>query len=56
MSRFDEYAERFTRAKLRLDGGVVEVTFHDGNGGSMVWDEPAHRELPQLYQELANDR
>ena len=56
MSRFDEYAERFTRAKLRLDGGIVEVTFHDGNGGSMVWDEPAHRELPQLYQELANDR
>jgi enoyl-CoA hydratase/carnithine racemase len=53
--KFDEYSQRFTRAKLRKDGGVVEVTFHDGNGGSLVWDEPAHRELPQLYQTLAND-
>ena len=33
MSQFDEYSQRFTRAKLRLDGGIVEVTLHDGNGG-----------------------
>lgn len=55
MTSFKDYAQAFTRAMIRREGGIVEVTFHDGNGGSMVWDEPAHRELPQLYLALAND-
>jgi enoyl-CoA hydratase/carnithine racemase len=51
----DEYATRFTRAALRREGGVLEVMLHDGRGGSLVWDEPAHRELPDLFQAIASD-
>jgi enoyl-CoA hydratase/carnithine racemase len=49
------YAERFTRARLRREDGVLEITLHDGQGGSLVWDEPAHRELPELFREVAGD-
>jgi enoyl-CoA hydratase/carnithine racemase len=49
------YAERFTRARLRRVDGVLEITLNDGQGGSLVWDEPAHRELPELFQEVAAD-
>jgi short chain dehydrogenase len=34
---------------------VLEITLNDGHGGSLVWDEPAHRELPELFQEVARD-
>jgi enoyl-CoA hydratase/carnithine racemase len=49
------YAARFTRARLRREDGVLEITLTDGQGGSLVWDEPAHRELPELFHEVAGD-
>jgi enoyl-CoA hydratase/carnithine racemase len=55
MTDWQKYAQRFTRAELRRDDGVLEITLHDGNGASLVWDEPAHRELPQLFREVAAD-
>ncbi len=56
MTRLDEYAPRYTRAQLRREGGVLEIKLHDGNGSSLVWDEPAHRELPDLFHDVGRDR
>jgi len=55
MSTFDDYSARFTRAALQREGRVLEITLHDGNGGSLVWDEPAHRELPDLFHAVGSD-
>jgi enoyl-CoA hydratase/carnithine racemase len=55
MTHFDEYAHRYSRAALRREGGVLEIRLHDGNGSSLIWDEPAHRELPDLFADVAND-
>ena len=55
MSELGDYRDRYTRAALRREGGVLEIRLHDGNGGSLVWDEPAHRELPDLFTDVAND-
>jgi enoyl-CoA hydratase/carnithine racemase len=55
MSRLDDYARRYTRAALRREGGVLEVRLHDGHGSSLVWDEPVHRELPELFADIAGD-
>jgi enoyl-CoA hydratase/carnithine racemase len=55
MPQFDDYAHGYTRAALRREGGVLEIRLHDGNGSSLVWDEPAHRELPDLFADVAND-
>lgn len=55
-TQLDDYAERYTRAAFRREGGVLEITFHDGNGGSLVWDEPVHKELPGIWHDVGNDR
>jgi enoyl-CoA hydratase/carnithine racemase len=55
MPQFDEYVHRYSRAELRREGGVLEIRLHDGKGSSLVWDEPAHRELPDLFADVAND-
>jgi enoyl-CoA hydratase/carnithine racemase len=55
MTELNDYAHRCSRAALRRDGGVLEITLHNGHGASLVWDEPAHRELPDLFRDVAND-
>jgi 6-oxocamphor hydrolase len=55
MSSLDEYAPRYSRAALRREGGVLEVRLHDGHGSALVWDEPVHRELPDLFADIAGD-
>jgi enoyl-CoA hydratase/carnithine racemase len=55
MARFEEYQDRYTRAALRREDGVLEIRLHDGNGGSLVWDEPVHRELPELFERVSSD-
>ncbi len=55
MARFEDYADRYTRAALRMEGGILEIRLHDGQGGSLVWGEPAHRELPELFERVASD-
>ncbi len=55
MTELLEYSDRYSRAALRREGGVLEVRLHNGSGGSLVWDEPAHRELPELFADVAHD-
>jgi enoyl-CoA hydratase/carnithine racemase len=55
MTHLDDYAPHYTRAALRREGGVLEIRLHDGNGSSLIWDEPAHRELPALFHDVGND-
>ncbi len=55
MARLDDYRNRYSRAALRREDGILEVRFHNGSGASLVWDEPAHRELPDLFADVAGD-
>lgn len=55
MRTLEEYAERYANARVVRDAaGVLEVTLHS-DGGSLVWTEAAHRELPLLFADIAAD-
>jgi enoyl-CoA hydratase/carnithine racemase len=56
MSDLDRYRDICSRARLRREDGILEVTLGDPSGQSLVWDEPAHRELPELFDAIARDR
>ncbi len=56
MSELDDYADLCTRARLRREDGILEVVLGDPSGGPLIWDEPAHRELPELFAAIAGDR
>jgi len=51
-----DYQNRYTRARLRREEGILEVRLGTESGESLVWDEPAHRELPELFADIARDR
>jgi enoyl-CoA hydratase/carnithine racemase len=55
MTTFDEYRDGWTRARLRREEGILEVALGMPSGESLVWDEPAHRELPELFAAIASD-
>jgi enoyl-CoA hydratase/carnithine racemase len=55
LTQLDEYADRYSRVRLRRDDGILEVRFHDGADGVLQWDEAVHRELPQLWQDIGAD-
>jgi enoyl-CoA hydratase/carnithine racemase len=50
-----QYQNKFTRARLRREDGILEVTLGASPTASLVWDEPAHRELPDLFAAIASD-
>jgi enoyl-CoA hydratase/carnithine racemase len=50
-----DYQNEFTRARLRREDGILEVTLGASPTASLVWDEPAHRELPDLFAAIASD-
>jgi enoyl-CoA hydratase/carnithine racemase len=56
MTEFADYQHSFTRARLRREDGIVEVSLGAAPGQSLVWDEPAHRELPELFGAISKDR
>ena len=55
MTHLDDYAKRFTRASLQREEGVLEIALHGAQGGELVWDEAAHRELPELFHAVGSD-
>jgi len=55
MSAFSDYVDKYECARLTRDAsGVLEVRLHT-RGGSLVLDETTHRELPQLFTDIASD-
>jgi enoyl-CoA hydratase/carnithine racemase len=48
------YAERYSCARLRREDGILEVRLHR-DGGPLVWSEASHRELPDLFADIAAD-
>jgi enoyl-CoA hydratase/carnithine racemase len=53
-SRFDAYKDAYRYARLRREGGILEVTLHT-DGGPVVWDGRIHHELGYLFQDVAAD-
>jgi enoyl-CoA hydratase/carnithine racemase len=51
----EQYANVCSRARLRREDGILEVAVGDPSGGPLKWDEPAHRELPDLFAAIARD-
>ena len=55
MRALEDYATSYQNARLtRDDKGILEVTLHT-DGGPLVWNESAHRELPLLFADISND-
>jgi enoyl-CoA hydratase/carnithine racemase len=50
----DDYANRYENVAVRREDGILEVTLHT-NGGSLVWTEVVHRELPYAFADIGAD-
>jgi enoyl-CoA hydratase/carnithine racemase len=55
MTDLADYQDIFTRARLRREDGILEVALGASPSESLVWDEAAHRELPELFAAIAGD-
>jgi enoyl-CoA hydratase/carnithine racemase len=56
MTDLADYESSYTRARLRREDGILEVSLGAAPGESLVWDEAAHRELPELFADISRDR
>jgi enoyl-CoA hydratase/carnithine racemase len=56
MTDLADYESAYTRARLRREDGILEVSLGAAPGESLVWDEAAHRELPELFADISKDR
>src|SRR5262245_60525302 len=55
MTEFASYESKYECAHLtRDDAGVLEVRLHT-DCGAFIWTEVGHRELPQLWVDIADD-
>ena len=50
-----DYESKYECAELQREDGVLEIRLHT-RGQSLVLDETTHRELPDLFTEIAGDR
>jgi enoyl-CoA hydratase/carnithine racemase len=54
--RLSEYASKYQHVRLERADGILVVTVHDGQGGSLVWTSQAHDELAYCFNDIACDR
>ncbi len=54
MSQLSDYESKYTCMKMLRRDGVLEVTFHT-DGGPLVWNEPAHREIGHACVDIGAD-
>src|SRR5713101_4463600 len=54
MIRFEEYATKYQTIKMQRRDGILEVTLHT-KGGSLLWNESVHRELPYACTDISAD-
>jgi len=50
-----DYFTAFSRAQLRREDGILEVTLHT-DGGPLQWKTAAHREYERLFHVISKDR
>jgi len=55
MSRFDDYATKYSCIHMRRERGILEMRFHSDNG-SLRWGLGPHGELPDAFADVARDR
>src|SRR6478736_4776974 len=55
MSRFDDYATKYTCIHMRRENGILEMRFHTDNG-PLRWGLGPHGELPDAFADVARDR
>lgn len=53
MSKFEDYANKYSRIRMeRDDDGILEVTLHT-NGGTLVFGPEAHEQLPPAFLDIS---
>lgn len=55
MSIFNEYENKYRSAKMEREDGILVVTLHT-NGDSLRWGLLAHKELPEIFHDIGEDR
>ena len=55
MSRFDDYATKYSCIHMRRENGILEMRFHTDNGPLRRGLGP-HGELPDAFADVARDR
>src|SRR5580700_7559022 len=55
MSRFDDYATKYSCIHMRRERGILEMRFHTDNG-PLRWGLGPHGELPDAFADVARDR
>jgi enoyl-CoA hydratase/carnithine racemase len=55
MSRFEDYATKYSCIHMRRERGILEMRFHT-NEGSLRWGLGPHSELPDAFADVARDR
>jgi enoyl-CoA hydratase/carnithine racemase len=54
MTRFEDYATKYQDIKMQRRNGILEVALHN-KGGSLLWNESVHRELPYACTDIGAD-
>jgi enoyl-CoA hydratase/carnithine racemase len=55
MSRFKDYATKYSCIAMRRENGILEMRFHT-DGGSLRWGLVPHGELPDAFADVGHDR
>ena len=54
MTSFEDYANKYETVRMERRNGIIQVTFHT-NGGTMIWGEVSHREVPYAFADVGSD-
>jgi enoyl-CoA hydratase/carnithine racemase len=54
--KLSEYGSKYKHVRLERQDGILVVTLHDSDGGSLVWTSQAHDELAYAFNDIACDR
>lgn len=55
MSTFDDYRDKYSNVAMRREDGILEVTFHTGDG-PLRWNLAAHGELERAFLDIGRDK
>lgn len=55
MIALEQYATKYSFAKIERQDGILHIALHDGAGGTLRWNEAAHGQLAFLFRDVAAD-